>query len=365
MTDSATVERRRRVRERAGVTVDVHAHAGLQSVHTLVAGRVEVEEQRRLEARRSGPASMAVTMAMLEERMPQLTRPDLHVAAMDRAGIDVQALSPSPGQYNYWADESLAVDICRAANDEIASWVEQYPKRFTGFGLVPLQHPELMPSLLNHAVAELGLIGVEISSFAPDLSGDTVELSDPRLDPFWSRAVELGALVFVHPLGCSLDERLNRFYLSNVVGQPVESAVALSHLVVGGVLDRHPGLRILASHGGGYLTTYLGRADHGWKVREDVQACADLPSSYMKRLYFDSLVHTPQALRMLVTAVGADRVLLGSDFPFDMGVDDPLDRLLDASLADHETDAIAAGNALHLRISAGLSPIASTERNTR
>lgn len=341
-------ERRTELESRVATTIDVHAHVGIRAIDDLLSGHPGLAEARALEARRTGPISMPVTLAMLAERMPRAARPEARIADMDRAGVDMHLLSPSPGQYNYWAEPSLAAEICTAANEEVAGLVRGHPARFGGVGLVPLQHPELMLQLLDHAVVAHGLSGVEISSFAPAPDGGTIELSDPRLEPFWTRAEELDALVFMHPLGCTLDERLDRFYLSNVVGQPVESAIALSHLIVSGVLDRHQGLQFLASHGGGYLTTYLGRFDHAWTVREDVHTCENVPSSYLPRLYFDSLVHTPEALRMLVDVVGADRIMLGSDYPFDMGVNDPIDRLLAANLTEDETDAIAGLNAARL-----------------
>jgi aminocarboxymuconate-semialdehyde decarboxylase len=208
---------------------------------------------------------------------------------------------------------------------------------------VPLQHPHLVVAALEDAVIANGLAGVELSSFAGD-----VELSDELLEPFWTRAEELDAIVFLHPFGCSLDERLDRYYLSNTVGQPVENAVALSHLIFSGVLDRHPNLKLVAAHGGGYLPTFLGRSDHAWQVRPEAHGCRELPSSYLRRLRFDSLVHTPDALRALVAVAGADRVLLGSDFPFDMGVDDPVERVREAALAEVDARAILSGNAAEL-----------------
>jgi aminocarboxymuconate-semialdehyde decarboxylase len=141
---------------------------------------------------------------------------------------------------------------------------------------------------------------------------------------------------------------LDRYYLANTVGNPVETAVALSHIVFSGLLDRHPDLRLLAAHGGGYLPTYLGRSDHAWQVRPEAHRSAEPPSNYLRRIFFDSLVYTPQALRHLVEAVGPDRVVLGSDYPFDMGVADPVDRLLAAGLNPTDTDRIRGTNALHL-----------------
>ncbi len=331
--------------------VDVHAHVIVPEVEAVVAGLPGLAAQRELDARRNGPESLAVSGKMVGAAIPQLTIVERRLADMDAAGVDVQVISPSPSQYHYWAEPDLARVVCSTANRGVAAVVAEEPSRFTGFGLVPLQHPELCVELLDDAVLTCGLVGVEISSHAPTADG-TVELGDERLEPFWARAAELGAVVFLHPFGCTLDERLDRHYLSNTVGQPVENAVALSHLIFAGVLDRHPGLRLLAAHGGGYLPTFLGRSDHAWQVRPEARGCRQAPSSYLRRIWFDSLVHTPEALRALVSTVGADRVLLGSDYPFDMGVSDPVQRVDAAELGAADTHAITSGNAEALGLTA-------------
>lgn len=333
--------------------IDVHAHVIVPEVEAVVAGMPGVDAQRQLDFRRNGAASSAVSRGMVGARMTRLTQVEPRLADMDRAGVDVQVLSISPSQYHYWAEPELAWTICRTANRGVAAFGAEEPDRFTGLGLVPLQHPDLMVACIEDAVLDCGLVGVEISSHAPDPAGDgTLELSDPRYEPFWARAAELGAVVFLHPFGCTLDERLDRFYLSNTVGQPVENAVALSHLIFSGVLDRHPALRVVAAHGGGYLPTFLGRSDHAWEVRPEARECVDRPSSYLKRIWFDSLVHTPEALRALVAAVGADRIALGSDYPFDMGVEDPVDRVRAAALTELDTQSVLSQTA-HLL---GLAP---------
>jgi aminocarboxymuconate-semialdehyde decarboxylase len=327
----------------ATLTVDVHAHVLLPEVEALVAELPGHAGARALDARRNGPAALAVSGPMVRERVPRLTDAAVRMAAMDAQGVDVQLVSPSPSHYHYWADEETAEKVYRLANEATAAHCSAAPERLRGLGLVPLQHPEQMVRALDHALAQ-GLAGVEISSHAPGR-----ELSDPAYEPFWSRAVETGALLFLHPFGCTLDERLDQWYLSNTVGQPTENAVALSHLIFSGVLDRHPGLKVLAAHGGGYLPTHIGRADHAWSARPDARAgCAHPPSSYLKRLYFDSLVHDPHALRDLVRAAGADRVLLGSDFPFDMGTEDPVGALRAARLPDADFHAVRGGNAAAL-----------------
>ena len=316
--------------------VDVHAHLLLPALQQAVAGRDPegFAAAQALEARRNGPESLAASGRMIQERIPLLTSLDARLAEMDRQGVDVQVVSPSPSHYYPWAGEELAAWSAHEANRAIAEHVAGAPDRLRGLGLVPLQHPQLVVDALEDAVVGHGHSGVE--------------LSDERLEPFWARAVELDAVVFLHPFGCSLDERLDRYYLSNTVGQPVENAVALSHLIFSGVLDRHPDLTLVAAHGGGYLPTFLGRSDHAWRVRPEAHGCRELPSSYLRRLRFDSLVHAPGALRALVDAAGADRVLLGTDYPFDMGVDDPVERVREAGLDADAEAAILGANAAEL-----------------
>lgn len=257
-------------------------------------------------------------------------------------GVDIQVVGPMP-MHHYWADPDLAIQLARTVNAVVAAHCADAPDRLYGLGTVPLQHPDLAVALLDRAVNDHGLYGISVSTTV-----DGRELADPAHDVVWQRAEELGAVVFVHPWGCSLGERLATNYLGNTVGQPVETTVALSHLIFTGVLDRFPRLKLVAAHGGGYLPTYIGRSDHAWQVRQDARGCAESPSTYLRRMWFDALVYTPGALRRLVEEVGADRVVLGTDHPFDMGVDDPVARLDAAGLAPADRAAVAGGNALDL-----------------
>lgn len=334
-------------------SVDVHAHVLVPDVERLVADHPGLASQRDLDLRRNGAESTAVSATMIRERGSLLVRTDERLELMDRQGVDVQVLSPSPAQYHYWADEPLALDLARRVNDGVAQAVQAAPTRLTGLGLVPLQHPHLAAAALRDAVAK-GLRGVEISSHAPDPAGGIVELSDPRLEELWAEAAALGVVVFVHPFGCTLDERLDTWYLSNSVGQPVETTVALSHLIFAGVLDRHPGLQILGAHGGGYLPTYLGRNDRAWHVRAEARTCAKAPSSYLRTMWFDSVVHDRRSLRTLVDSVGVEHVCMGTDHPFDMGSDDPVAELHASGLTAYEVNAIQRGNAHRLGLRAGL-----------
>jgi aminocarboxymuconate-semialdehyde decarboxylase len=322
--------------------IDVHAHLLIPSLQAAVQSRDPegFEAATALDRRRAGTESGDVSGAMVRDRFALLTQLDARLDAMDRQRVDIQLVSPSPSHYYPWADSHLAMWAATTANAEVEALVASAPDRLRGLGLIPLQHPHLAVAALEDAIVHRGLAGVEISSGAGD-----VELSDPRLEPLWARAEELHAVIFLHPFGCTLDERLDRFFLSNTVGQPVENAVALSHLIFGGVLDRYPRLKIIAAHGGGYLPTSIGRADHAWAVRPDAHGCVHPPSSYLRRLWFDSLVHTPEALRSLVAAVGADRVVLGSDYPFDMGVEDPVERVLRAQLPATDVQQILTSTA--------------------
>ena len=324
---------------------DVHAHVLLPSLHAEVERRAPelVRAAAELDLRRNGAASQAVSGPMVGQRIPALIDPVQRLATMDATGVDRQLVSASPNHYYPWAPADLAVWAAHEANRLVAEHVATAPARLLGLGLAPLQHPEHLVEALDNAVLVHGLHGVEIPSFAGD-----VELSDPRLEPFWARAAELGAVVFLHPFGCSLDERLDRFYLANTVGQPVENATAISHLIFAGVLDRHPELRILAAHGGGYLPTWIGRSDHAWRVRPDAQACTHPPSAYLRRMWFDTVVHDPVVLRQLIEVAGADRVVLGSDYPFDMGIDEPVAFVRGAGLPAATTQQILVSNARDL-----------------
>ena len=350
--------------------VDVHAHVLLPALQELVSANDPqgFAALQALEVTRNGPESMAASGRMIKERWPKLTDVSRRLADMDAQGVDVQLVSPSPSHFYYFANEGLALELARQANAAVREYVDQVPERLNGLGLVPLQHPHLMVEALEHAVLECGLLGVEIGSFAATPASaerTTVELSDPRLEPFWARAEELGALVFLHPFGCSLDERLDRFYLANTVSQPAENAVALSHLIFSGVLDRHPDLKILAAHGGGYLPTTIGRSDRAWKMRPEAQTCAQPPSSYLRKIFFDSLVHNPEELTALVNASGAGQVLLGSDYPFDMGSDDPVGEVRSAELDSSAEQQVLAGNAGRLGITAAVDQPNSADLATR
>jgi aminocarboxymuconate-semialdehyde decarboxylase len=330
---------------RATRTIDLHCHALVPAVERLVADTPQKLAEPAIQLQTIGAASVEYNQrAMLPAAGPKLTTLELRLHDMDAMGVDIQVVSPSPTQYYYWSDLELAREIVRTTNEGIAALCARQPDRLVGLGSVALQHGELAASQVTHAMRELGLKGVEIST-----SVNGLELDDPSLAPFWRRAEELGCLVFIHPFGTSLGERVNRFYLQNVIGQPLETTIALSHLIFGGVLDRHPGIRIVAAHGGGYLPAYAGRSDHAWHGRPDAHTMQHPPSDYLRRVWFDTLVYTPAALRRLIDQVGVSQVVVGTDYPFDMGDYDV--HALVASVTDlapADQDAILGGNARRL-----------------
>jgi aminocarboxymuconate-semialdehyde decarboxylase len=324
--------------------VDVHAHALVLPAHEIALAAPSAADARAAEAVTFGAAATEVNRRQIGRILPLLTELDARLAQMDAAGVDVQLVSPSPQHYHDWADAETSARLTRVVNEGIAELCARRPDRLVGLGVAPLHHPALAVEELTRAVTGLGLHGVEIST-----SAGGRELSHPDFEPFWARAEELEALVFIHPWGCTLGHRLDEHYLANVVGQPVETTLALSHLIFSGLLDRHPDLRILSSHGGGYLPYYTGRADHAWDVRPDARTPQRRPSEYLKRLYFDSLVFDPQILAALIARVGAEQVMLGTDYPFDMGIQDPLARL-DAvpGLSAEDAALIRGANAVSL-----------------
>jgi len=323
--------------------VDVHAHVAVPAVEALIAGEPGYAEQQRTDAATLGDASIAYNRAHFGEVIPRLTDLDLRLAAMDKGGVDIQVVSPMPGSHA-WAGTALAERVVEVTNEAVAAFCARQPDRLLPVGTVALHHPDLAVEQLRNAVTALGLRGVQISTAAaPDM-----ELDDPRLAEFWAAAEELGAAVLIHPWGCTLGARLNAYYLFNTVGNPVETALALSRIIFSGLLERHPGLKIWSAHGGGYLPSYIVRADHAWSARDDARTTEKRPSELLRRTFTDSLVYTPEQLRHLVSVMGPGQVTLGSDYPFDMGVEDPVGRLAAAGFDDATVTAIRGGNAARL-----------------
>jgi aminocarboxymuconate-semialdehyde decarboxylase len=271
--------------------------------------------------------------------------PEKRIEDMDRMGIGIQAISPAPRQTYYGADPDLGLAASRAINDFIADICGRYPDRFVGLGTVPFQAPELAIAELERLHKSAGFRGIEIMTH---VAGE--DLSAERFRKIFARCEELGLVVFMHSDGFTEANRLAEHYFNNVIGNPLDSTIALHHLIFGGVLADHPNLKLVVSHGGGYLPAYSGRIDHAASARPDTCTCLrHMPTTYLKRLYFDTIVYTHHQLHYLVEQYGADHVLMGTDYPADMGEVDPIGFVESASqLDDTERRAILGRNAARL-----------------
>ena len=325
------------------VTVDIHCHISTPAVEPLVKDLVTPEKEPFF--RFATAETLQINQQRFAALVPKLTDPQERLKDMDRMGIAIQAISPGPNQFYYWTDGELGLKVARLQNDRVAEIVRTHPDRFVGMGTLPLQDTEKAVHELERVVKDLGFHAVEISS---NVTG--MDFDDPRFEPFWAKVQELDVLVFVHPVGFSDAARLKDYYLNNVIGQPLEEAVFVSRLIFGGVLERYPNLKIVVGHGGGYLPYYPGRMDHAYKVRPECQKhISRPPSEYLKKLYFDSIVYQEPSLENLVRFAGSDHVLLGTDYPFDMGEDDPVKFINQLkSVPQAERDKILGGNAVRL-----------------
>jgi aminocarboxymuconate-semialdehyde decarboxylase len=287
---SAAKRREVKVGGKRMTTIDVHAHCVVPAALDLLG--LKVEDQR-------GPGIEQVGARRLRE--------------MDEQGIDIEALSINPQWYT--AERDVITEVIRIQNETLAEHCARYPDRFVAFASLALQFPDLAVQQLVHGVKKLGLRGAAIGG---SVAG--VEFSDPRFHPVWAKAEELGVLLFIHPQ--STPELNNRFkgngWLANTIGNPLDTTIALSHLIFEGTLDRFPKLKICAAHGGGFLPSYAPRSDNVLRTAPDMDTGVKLkkkPTEYLRQMYYDTLVFTSEALRHLAAEVGVDRLVIGTDHP--------------------------------------------------
>jgi aminocarboxymuconate-semialdehyde decarboxylase len=302
-------------------TVDLHAHCHVPEANALMGLKVQLQ-----------------SLVISPER----------IKAMDEQGIDIEALSLNP---IFWskAEPDLAGQVVKLQNEKLADICAAQPDRFVGLASVALQHPDLAAEQLEHAVKALGLRGALVGG---SVNGE--ELSDPRFHPFWAKAEELGVLIFIHPQGTAELSASGRLkgngVLDNVIGNPLETTIALSHLIFEGTLDTYPGLKICAAHAGGYLPSYAAHSDQGC-VTFPARCNRTLnkkPTEYLKQLYYDSLVFTSEGLRHLIAEVGVSQIVMGTDYPFPW-TKTAVDHILSTpGLSDAERVAILGETAANL-----------------
>jgi aminocarboxymuconate-semialdehyde decarboxylase len=324
-------------------TIDIHSHVAVPQAAAFAQPHLDMSTIPL--AHFAGADTKALARKQEADIRARITGYDERFADLDAMGLDMQLVMPPPNQCYYTVPLDISVPASRMVNDGIAEYVARKPDRFVALGTVPLIDGNEAATELARCMGRLGFKGVEILT---NVAGR--ELSDPAYAPFWKKAEELNALVLIHPNGFTEGQRLSRFYFNNVIGNPFETTLALHYLIFDGVLERHPGLKILAVHGGGYLPAYSGRIDHAWGARSDSHAeLPHPPTRYLKKIYFDTVVFTPHQLKNLVDLFGADHVLMGTDYPFDMAEYDPIGHLASVESFDAGTvAAIAGGNAKRL-----------------
>ena len=332
-------------KRRKSLRVDIHCHYLNPDAAAKVAPLNPAQYEAQIQF--ANELTREVNVRQMKDRGRKLSDIELRLKEMDRMGIDIQAVSPSPNQTYYWTEAGLGAELARSINDRIAAIVGQWPERFVGLGTVPLQDAGLAVAELERCVKRLGLRGIEING---NVNG--FELTDKLLglDKVFAKAEELDVLIFMHPTGFTHGQRLLDHYFNNVIGNPLETTVAASHLIFDGVMARYPRLKVVLPHGGGFLAHYWARMDHAWRARPDCRTVIrKKPSSYLKKFYFDTITFDRTMLRQLVERFGAGHVLLGTDYPYDMGVEDPVGFIGGTrGLSAADKERIQGGNAARL-----------------
>ena len=305
-------------------TIDIHAH---------------LTPQRFQHAMLNGKDWHGMTSAEGELFNPRNAwTPRQRIADMDSLGVDVQVVSTNVAFYKYDQEVEIATAIARECNDEVAEMTNEYPDRLSGLANVPMQDVNAAIAEMERAMTELRLKGVMINDHVNGVTFD-----DPRFYPFWKAAEELNAFVLIHQARPTVvAPRLDRYHLPNSIGNLVDRTVTFATFVFGGVIDKFPDLTVCLCHGGGYTCFGIGRMDRGWQVRPEARAnISKPPSEYLRSFYYDCLTHSEPALRYLITTVGADRVILGTDWPADMMLDWPVAWVLRMeSLSQEEKELI-------------------------
>jgi aminocarboxymuconate-semialdehyde decarboxylase len=323
------------------LTIDVHTHFAPASV--LAAAR-RGQGFNGMTTERTGGQEWLVHRQGFRWPVPPVFY-DLpaRLAAMDQRGIGHAVLSAAPQLFMYWADATEAAGFCREVNDELAAFAAGSGGRITAVATLPMQDPAAAVTELRRAVTGLGMRGAEIG---PDVAGTPLDHPGPRT--VLAAAADLGVPLILHPYYVGARPGLADFYLTNLIGNPLATTVGAARLIFSGVLDELAALRLVLAHGGGYLPYQIGRLDHGHLVRPESGGCAQAPSAYLTRFWFDTVTHAPGPLRLLTELAGPDRVVYGTDYPFDMAAGSLAGQLAGTGLTTAETARVAGRNAAAL-----------------
>ena len=325
------------------MNIDVHAHY-VPSDSLKVAAEIGARHGLKLEKNERGDLLTREGRAFLGQLKPEFSDLDLRLSIMDRQGVDMQVLSPASSYFFYWMPATESLEFARWLNDRFAETVAKHPQRFVALASVPIQDAATAAAELDRAITRLGLRGAEIAS-----NIDGRYFDDPAFDPFWEAAQALDALLFVHPNQVVGADRMKKYQLANLIGNPTDTSLAFAKLIFGGVLERFPRLKFLLAHAGGFLPYTWGRLDRGFQIQDPAsRKISQPPSEYVKLLHFDTITHSSMALEYLITNFGADRVLLGSDYPYDMGDPEPVGSLGAAKINREQMNQVASANACKL-----------------
>ena len=325
--------------------IDIHCH--LATPETKALADPHKKDSYEPYSYFMGQDSIEHNKVMIPSIISQLSDPAARIEYMDAMDVDIQGLATYVSEYFYWTPAKLGAELSRMQNDKLAAACAAYPDRYMLFGAtVPLQDVDMAIAEMDRAVDELGAKGLQI--------GGTVDghnLDEARFRPFWQAVAAKGIPVILHPSGYPESDRFGEYFLTNCIGNPLETMVATTRMIFSGLFSELPDLKLVLLHGGGYQPFYTFRADHTWEVRPEtrIKIPDHPPSYYMKKLYYDTMVFQPEYLKILIDIVGSDRVMLGTDYPFDMGETDP-NGLIGAveGITEEERVAIRGGNAASL-----------------
>jgi aminocarboxymuconate-semialdehyde decarboxylase len=323
-------------------TIDIHTHILTDETMKLLAGISPRVAPIMKDIGRDSAAVLEINGKIMQKPVPRgMWDVEWRLREMDKNDVGMQLLLPTTQTFYYEEEPELGAACAVLQNDQIAKTVSKHPDRFIGMATLPMQAPKLAASELRRAMTKLALRGFEMGSNICSRN-----LDDPKLEPVWAAAAELDAFIFIHPHNFSARERLTSYLQSNTVGLPFETTLAATSLVFGGVLDRHPSLKICLSHGGGYVPYQKGRFIHSWHVRDEPKVnLKKSPEESLSKFYFDSIVHSKRTLEYLVDIAGYKHVLLGSDYPFDMGNLDCVRRVDEIDIAREQRDSILGARA--------------------
>lgn len=326
------------------MNIDIHAHF-VPAESMKVASEIGKRDGLKLGKNERGREIVSRDgKPFLSQLKAEFSDLDLRLSIMDSQGVEIQALSPASTYFFYWMAAEASLEFAQWLNDQLAEAVGKHPTRLVALGSVPMQDSAKAVVELERAVAKLGLRGVEI---ATNINGRYFD--DPAFNPFWEAAQAVDALIFVHPNQVVGADRMKEFNLANLIGNPTDTSLAFAKLIFSGVLERYPRLKFLLAHAGGFLPYTWGRLNRGYRIQDSATAkIPKAPGEYIKLLNFDTITHSTMALEYLVANFGADHVVLGSDYPYDMGDPEPVVSLRAARIDDSSLEQIASANACKL-----------------